>query len=315
MNVVLAESSRDAVLAAVSLARRLPGGAELAFATRERLDAALKTPRHRDRKEPYRMIVLGPDLARDRHEEIARTLRDDPAERIDWIDANEWEGPGDLTRGGGVWVNRPVTHHPFAAIDAAAAALSLADDPFTADLIRIAEGDSGELSRVWRDALDVLADRPLELPASVKPLLHGILAEIAPADRLEGDAMGADIDDMVEKSRLTLLAGKETGPEARKKTVLLVLPVAGRVPLGRLAEAALAKSGAEIALILFDRSDLAVISGKRHGASPPADVKPAMNALLALPFVKRDRLCPGTAVLRLEAAPSDAMHRLVAALS
>lgn len=314
-NVILAESSRDAVLAAVSLARRIPGGAELAFSQREHLDGALTTPAHAARRQPYRLIVVGPDLAPEWREPMIAAFAADRAEQIWWLDANEWteEGAravGGLVRGGGEWINRPRTHHPFPAVDAASSALALGDDPFSATLQSIAEGSA---HREWQDALDMLAGRPHELPESVKPLLHGMIQEIGVVDRGEGEAARAEIDTMLAGSRFMRVPLQGSG-DTTLQGVLLVLPDAGSLPVIPLAAAAIAVAGVDAGVILFDRGDFALLVGRRHGSEPPTSVSPAMEAVTRLGWARRDRLAPGFGVIRMVGRPKDALERLVAGL-
>ena len=76
----------------------------------------------------------------------------------------------------------------------------------------------------------------------------------------------------------------------------------------------MAATGCNLALILYDRGDRAMLVGRRHGASPPLDVRPAFERLLRLPFAHRDRLLRGYAQVRLVDPPKDALERLVAGL-
>lgn len=303
------------MLAAVSLARRIPGGAELAFSQREHLDGALATPAHQARQAPYRLLVVGPDLAPAWREPMTAAFAADPAEQVWWLDANEWTEEGaravrGLVRGGGEWVNRPVTHHPFPAIDAAAAGLKLGDDAFSATLQAIAEGSA---HREWEDALDTLAGSPHELPESVKPLLHGMVQEIGVVDRGEGEAARAEIDALIAGSRPMRVPLQGEG-DTKLQGVLLVLPDAGSTPVFPLAAAAIAAAGTDAAVVLFDRGDFALLVGRRHGEKPPTSVAPALEAVTRLEWARRDRLAPGFGVVRMVGAPKDALERLVAGL-
>lgn len=303
------------MLAAVSLARRIPGGAELAFSRREHLDGALATPAHKARPRPYRLIVVGPDLAPEWREPMTAAFAADPAEQVWWLDANEWTEEGAralsaVVRGGGAWVNRPVTHHPFPAVDSAASALALGDDPFSATLRAIAEGS---LHPEWQDALDTLAGRPHELPESVKPLLHGMVQELGVVDRGEGEAARAEIDTLIAGSRPMRVPIQGEG-DTRLQAVLLVLPDTGSSPVFPLAAAAIAAAGTDAAVVLFDRGDFALLVGRRHGAQPPTSVARAMESVTRLEWARRDRLAPGFGVIRMVGAPKDALERLVAGL-
>jgi hypothetical protein len=314
-NVVLAESSRGAVLAAISLVRRLPGGGDLFFAVRNALAEALSMPAHRSRATPYRLIVVGPDLPPGARE-VVNAFDNDRASEIWWLDANDWSGPEEEAvrrLAGPRWRNRPVTHHPFPAVEAAKEPLALGDDPFTGKLHALAEGtlpeaDEKEWGAIWRDAIDALSGRPLELIDSVQPLVHGLPGGLGVLDRGGAEALRSEVDELVGQSRLFQF------PAGGARAVLLVMPSPGKVPACTLAQKALEVSDADVALSLFDRGGIAILEGRRHGASPPTDVRALATRLLALPFVRRDRMSVGEAVVRLEDPPKDALERLVAAL-
>ncbi|HVO30571.1 MAG TPA: hypothetical protein VMV18_07540 [bacterium] len=317
-NVVLGETTPDAVLAAISLARRIPGGAPVMFAPRDGIKAALTTPAHLQRPRPYRLHVVGHDLARETREETIAALENDPRHSLHWYDANVWT-PEDravvetLTSHGS-WFNVPKTHHPFPAIDAAAAPLALEPDPFTETLLamaeaRLAPADEEAWGLAWRDTLEVLADHPLSVPATVKPLLHGMPAELAPLDRAEGEALRAEIDHLFGGASLVKVPAGSLGT-----AVLLVLPSSRHQPAVPMAQAAMKRTGCEVALVLYDRSHHAVLVGARHGAEPPVDLRPAFEKLLLLPFVRRDRLLRGFAQVALVETPKDGLERLVAGL-
>lgn len=321
-NVVLGESSSDGVLASIALARRLPGGASLLFAPRAGLAAALTIPAHRERKQPYRLHVVGPDLAPETRAPTLATLRADPKRSLHWYDANLWtaEDAGEI-RGlteaaGGTWFNVPETHHAFPAIDAAAERMSLAADPFAETLRALAErrlpdADEAEWGRAWRDTLETLGDHPLAIPGSVKPLLHGMPAELAPLDRGEGEALRAEIDHLFGATNILKVPCRGVGGEC---AALLVLPSSKHQPAVPMALEAIAKTGCDLAVVLFDRTHHAVLVGRRHGAEPPVEVRAPFDRMLSLPFVRRDRLLPGFGQVALVDPPRDALERLVAAL-
>ena len=321
-NVVLGEASPGAVLAAISLARRIPGGAALMFATRDDLAAALRMPAHRERARPYRLHVVGPDLIPEHRDEILAAFRDDPKHSLHWYDANIWTPADtielDQATSHGSWFNVARTHHPFPAIEAAARSLGMLDDPFSAKLVELAEErlsakEEAEWGRPWRDTLESLTGSPLALIETVRPLLHGMPAEMGTLDRGEGDALRSEIDGLLHNSRLMQIPVGE-GDGLSGKAVLLVLPEPRHQPATPIAIAAMAATGCNLALILYDRGDRAMLVGRRHGASPPLDVRPAFERLLRLPFAHRDRLLRGYAQVRLVDPPKDALERLVAGL-
>jgi hypothetical protein len=303
------------VLAAVALARRIPGGSSLAFATREGISAALSTPAHKNRPKPYRLHVVGPDLAPQSREATLAALRADPHRSLHWYDANVWT-PEDALELEGMarsWFNVARTHHPFPAVEAAAAPLTLDPDPFGDTLLAMAESrlppqEENDWGRIWRDALEALSGSPLALPSSVTPLVRGIPAGISPLDRGEADALRTELTGLLAHSRTLQVPSREG------KVVLLVLPEPRRQPATALALAAMDGSGCDYALVLYDRGDQALLIGRRHGADPPADVRPAFERLLTLSFVSRDRLARGSASVRLADPPRDALERLVAGL-
>src|SRR5205814_8869342 len=139
------------------------------------------------------------------------------------------------------------------------------DDPFGKRLLALSErrlppAEEKEWGAPWRDALDVLAEKPLELPESVRPLLHGVVEGLAVLDRGGGEAMRIEVDRLVAESNLTRIAA--TGGLA---AVLLILPRPGTVSATALAETAMTRSGTELALVLYDRGDRAILVAARHG--------------------------------------------------
>src|SRR5439155_9091486 len=105
---------------------------------------------------------------------------------------------------------------------------------------RLPPADEKEWGGPWRDALDVLADKPLELMESVRPLLHGMAEGLAVLDRGGGEAMRVEVDRLVAESNLIRLAA--VGGIA---AVLLILPRPGTVSATALAETAMTRSGTE----------------------------------------------------------------------
>lgn len=316
-HVVLAEASRDVVPAAVSLARRLPAGADLVFADRGDPAAPLDAPAHAARPRPYRLLVVGLDLPPATAAGTAERFRRDPAEETWWIDANDWAPPEEAAIRalcGDRWIHVPDTHHPFSAVEAAATRLGLPPDPMGEKLRALVErrldaGEEARWGRAWRDALDAAEGGPLELQQVVRPLREGFVEEVGVLDRAEGEALRLQVDDWMAHSRVI------TVPAAGASVALVILPREGSAPRGLLTEAVLEKTGAELALFLYDRAEVAHVEGARHGAARPTDVRPAVERMLSLPWARRDRLRPGSATLRLEGAPPDAMERLVAALA
>jgi hypothetical protein len=96
--------------------------------------------------------------------------------------------------------------------------------------------------------------------------------------------------------------------------VLLVQPAPDRLHTGTLADAALARTRADIAVCLFDQGDLAMLQGRRRGAEPPVSVKSALDRARRIPWVRVDREQPGTAWLTFQNAPKEAARAFVAAL-
>lgn len=313
-NVVVAESEPVCVLAAVSLARRL-GGADFAFVRREDPGLLFEMPAHANRTRPYRLFVLGLDRLEPEH---AAKLDADGATSVHWLDANELTEEGSAAiaarcRGGGEWFHAPRTHHPFPAIDAAAASLGLSADPFSETLLAIAEDrlspeDESTFGKKWRDALAALSARPLELISAVKPLVHGMPREIGEYELIEGGGLRGEIDTLVDGSTLIRL------PLAIGPTVLLMQPAPERLHTGTLADTALARTRADIAVCLYDVGDIAVLQGRRQGADPPVSVTSAVERARRIPWVQVDRLRPGTARLRFQNPPKEAARAFVAAL-
>lgn len=314
-HVVVAESEPGCVLAAVSLARRLPRGADLVFVRRDDVGLLSRMPAHRNRPRDYRLLVVGLDRL---SVGDAQALRADPAVRIDWLDANEWTEDGasevrELCRGGGAWFHAPRTHHPFPALEAAAGPLELAEDPFSATLLALAEErlpaeEEAAFGRVWRDALAALAARPLELISGVKPLVHGMPLEIGDYEATEAAGLRGEIDGLTGGSTILRV------PVAGAAGVLLVSPAPGRIHEPSLAAAALARTGADVALSLFDSGNVALLFGRHRGGDPPVDVRPAVQRAMVLGWVRLDRLQAGSATLRFQDPPRDAARALVAAL-
>lgn len=309
--VVVAESEPGSVLAAVSLARRI-GGADFVFVKHEHPGLLFEMPAHKNRERPYRLVILGLatfDFAK---------LDVDPALRVDWLESNELTAESQAflagrCRGGGALFHAPASHHPFPAIDAAAGALGLAVDPFSDTLLAIAEerlsaDDEKSFGKPWRDAIAALSSRPLELISAVKPLVHGMPREIGEYEVIEGAGLRSEIDALVDGSTLIRL------PLAIGPTVLLMQPSPDRLHTATLADTALGRTKADIAVCLFDQGDLAVIQGRRRGAEPPISVKGALERARRIPWVKVDREQPGTAWLRFQNAPKEAARAFVAAL-
>ncbi len=321
-NVVLGESSPGAILAAVSLVRRIPGGADLMFANRDDLPRALQSPAHRNRQQPYRLHVVGPDISPTLHDETLAAFAEDPFHSLHWYDANIWTPDAtielDALTARGSWFNVARTHHPFPAIDAAARPLQLLDDPFAKKLLALAEGglsesEDSDWGKAWRDSLEALSGGGLGIIDSVKPLLHGMPAELGVLDRGEGEALRSEVDDLLKNSRMIQIPVGE-GDGLSGKAALLVLPDARHQPATAMAEAALAVCDCGFALVGYDRGDHAILVGRRRGAEAPVDVRPAFERLLRLPFVRRDRLMRGYAVVRFLDPPKDALERVVAGL-
>jgi hypothetical protein len=321
-NVVLGESSPECVLAAVSLVRRIPGGADLFFGTREKLPAALAIPAHKNRERPYRLHVVGPDLPPGSHDATLAAFHADPAVSLHWYDANVWTPAGGaeinaLCTKNGSWFNDTRTHHPFPAVDAASEPLNLAPDPFALVLRAMAEqtlsaADDEAFGRAWRDALDFLSTAPLELVDSVRPLIHGMPLEIGVIDRGEGEALRAELAGLVANSRLMRVPVRET---ELGQAVLLVLPGSGRIPPAAIAREALnACPEAGLAFVAFDRGDRVYLQARHRGAEPPLDVRATFERLLELPFAQRDRLRRGSASVLLVDPPKNALEQLVSRL-
>lgn len=319
-NVIVAESEPVCVLAAVSLARRMGSSgsasfADFVFVRREDLGLLFKMPAHKNRTLPYRLIVLGLDPLTPEH---AAKLDADAAASVHWLEANELtddagKAIAERCRGGGSWVHAPATHHPFAAIDGAAARLALVADPFSDTLLAMAEErlspeDESAFGKPWRDALAALCSRPLELISAVKPLVHGMPREIPEYETIEGSGLRSEIDSLVDGSTLIRL------PLAIGPTVLLVQPAPDRLHSGTLADTALARTRADIAVCLFDVGDLALLHGRRRGAEPPVSVKSAVDRARRIPWVSVERLQPGSALLRFKDPPKEAARAFVAAL-
>ena len=311
-NVIVAESEPAVVLAAVSLARRL-GGAQLVFVRRNHPGLLFEMPAHREREKPYRLYVVGLDGVID-----AAKLDADPATRVDWLEANELSDDAGKAiearcRGGGQWFHAPKTHHPFPAIDAAAGTLGLSADPFSETLLAIAEerlsaDDEKAFGKPWRDALAALSARPLELISGVKPLVSGMPREIGEYEAMEGAGLRGEIDALVDNSTLIRL------PLAIGPTVLLMQPAPDRLHTATLADTAMSRTRADIAVCLFDQGDIAVIQGRRRGAEPPVSVKGALERARRIPWVRVDREQPGGAWLSFQNAPKEAARAFVAAL-
>jgi hypothetical protein len=313
-NVVVAESEPACVLAAISLARRL-GGADLVFVRREHPGLLFEMPAHKNRTRPYRLFVLGLDALTPAD---AAKLDADAATRVDWLDANELSeeagaGIAARCRGGGAWFHAPKTHHPFPAIDAAAGALGLSADPFSDTLLAIAEErlspeDEAAFGMPWRDALAAMSSRPLELISAVKPLVHGMPRELGEYELIEGSGLRSEINSLVDGSTLIRL------PLAIGPTVLLVQPAPERLHTGTLADTALARTRADVAICLFDVGDIAFLRTRRQGAEPPVSVTSAVERARRIPWVAVERLQPGSALLRFKDAPKEAARAFVAAL-
>lgn len=319
-NVIVAESEPVCVLAAVSLARRLDSptgatGSDFVFVRRDDPGLLFRMPAHTNRTLPYRLLVLGLDPFAP---ELAAKLDADPAASVHWLEANELtaDAGGSLAarcRGGGSWIHAPRTHHPFPAIEAAASVLSLAGDPFSDTLLamaeeRLAPEDESAFGKTWRDALAALAARPLELISAVKPLVHGMPREIPEYESVEGAGLRSEIDSLIDGSTLIRL------PLAIGPTVLLVQPAPDRLHTGTLADTALARTKADIAVCLFDTGDLALLHGRRRGAEPPVSVTSAVERARRIPWVAVERLQPGSALLRFKNPPKEAARAFVAAL-
>lgn len=313
-NVVVAESEPACVLAAVSLARRL-GGADLVFVRREHPGLLFEMPAHKNRTRPYRLFVLGLDRL---SPEDAAKLDADAATSVHWLDANELTPEAGAAiaarcRGGGTWTNAPKTHHPFPAIEAAASALALTADPFSDTLLAMAEErlspeDEAAFGAPWRDALAAMSSRPLELISAVKPLVHGMPREIGEYEVIEGAGLRGEINSLVDGSTLIRL------PLGIGPTVLLVQPAPERLHTGSLADTAIARTRADVAICLFDVGDIAYLRTRRQGAEPPVSVKTAVERARRIPWVSVERLMPGSALLRFKDAPKEAARAFVAAL-
>ncbi len=317
--VILADSSPESVAAGVSLARRLPATTSLAFAPRDRLHAALEAPAHARRDRPYRLIVVGADLPVASRLATVPALARDPASTVDWIDANLWsDTDAVLVRRvcrGGAWFNDPSEPSPFRALGSAAGSLGLRDDPFSEALQKIARCEVGADRRLlaWRDALEGLRAHPLELPASVAPLVAGDLEGMLVPDRLEAEALRHRIDELAAGTswvRFPVLS--PTG--GRKTAVLVVLPSAGAIPAESFAHEAIDRAGADLAVVLADRGNVARIVGRRRpgGAEEVAFTE---TLLRRLPWVVRDRLRRDLAGFLWVDPPTDAITRFVAALT
>lgn len=319
-NVIVAESEPACVLAAVSLARRLgssgsASAADFVFVRRDDPGLLFKMPAHKNRTLPYRLLVLGLDPLTPEH---SAKLDADPATSVYWLESNELTDEAGAAiaarcRGGGTWIHAPKTHHPFAAIDAAAAPLALVADPFSDTLLamaeqRLAADDESAFGTPWRDALAALCSRPLELISAVKPLVHGMPREIPQYETVEGAGLRSEIDSLIDGSTLIRL------PLAIGPTVLLVQPAPNRLHTGTLADAALARTRADIAVCLFDVGDFALLHGRRRGAEAPVSVKAAVDRARRIPWVAVEREQPGSALLRFKNAPKEAARAFVAAL-
>lgn len=314
-NVIVAESEPESVLAAVSLARRLAGGADLVFLRRDETRLLFTMPSHKNRAQPYRLLFVGLDglPASD-----AALLAKDPAVSVHWLDANEHDDAGAaavraLVRGGGTWHNVPRSHHAFDAIDAAAGDLGLADDAFAAKLRALAESrlpseEDEAWGRDWRNALAALASRPLELISGVKPLVHGMPREIGDYEQIEGAALAGEIAALMDGSTLIKL------PLRIGQTVLLIAPGPHGVHAGALADEAMRRTGAEVALSMFDHGSFALVRGRRRGADAPVSVTTVAELVRELPWIRPERRQPGSVLLRFVMPPKDAAQALVAAL-